>query len=415
MGCSSASGIDSSQLSRSSPSLGGLSIIVVFKQDPNPRILLFSQRNASKRLPFRCAHFEFEGVISHIDAVDLLAPRFDVSTLRHATAKKVAYHLPFALNPGIPPARLDREYELFLAICGDPTDLLRINALGNWRKQCRRAVCLIDELWIRQMKAYGNYLRMLDKFDCVFLYYRNSITPLSKEISSKCLYLPPGVDTLRLCPYPAAPKRVVDVYSMGRRSAVTHQALLELAAKKHLFYIYDSTTADQVIDPDEHRELFANIVKRSRYFIVNPGLIDRPDVRGDQIEIGNRYFEAAASGTLMIGERPRNDAFAELFDWPDSLIDLPYGSPTIGDIIERWDHQPERQERARRTSVAQSLLRHDWVHRWETILEAVDLSPLPLVAERKTQLADMADRVMMGPSAPARASQESTPSSGLSA
>src|SRR5258708_7860908 len=65
--------IDSSQFSRSSPSLGGLPIIVVFKQDPNPRILMFSQRNASKRLPFRCAHFEFEGVISHIDAVDLLA------------------------------------------------------------------------------------------------------------------------------------------------------------------------------------------------------------------------------------------------------------------------------------------------------------------------------------------------------
>ena len=244
------------------------------------------------------------------------------------------------------------------------------------------------------MRPYRNYLRMLNRFDCVFLYYRNSVTPLAKQISSRCFYLPPGVDTIRLCPYPTEPERVVDVYSMGRRSAATHRALLELTAKKHLFYVYDSTTADQVIDPDEHRELFANLVKRSRYFIVNPGLIDRPDVRGDQIEIGNRYFEAAASGSLMIGERPQNEAFAELFDWPDSLIDLPYGSPDIGSIIKRWDDQPERQERARRISVTQSLLRHDWVYRWETILKAVDLSPLPLAAERKTQLAGIANQVM---------------------
>jgi hypothetical protein len=371
----------------------------MFKQDLNPRVLVFSQRNASKRLPFRCAHFEFEDVISHIDAAELLAPRFDFSTRRHALAKTLAYHSPLLLNPGIPTGRFERNYDLFFAVCGDPTDLLRIHALGNWRSKCQKAVCLIDELWVRQMGSYRNYLRLLDQFDCVFVYYRNSVEPLTKYIASKCFYLPPGVDTLRLCPYPDNLERVVDVYSMGRRSAVTHHALLQLADKRRLFYIYDSTTADQVIDPDEHRDLFANLIKRSRYFIVNPGLIDRPDVRGDQIEIGNRYFEAAASGSLMIGERPKNDVFAELFDWPDSLIDLPYGSPNIGEVIKDWDSQPERQYQARKTSVMQSLLRHDWVYRWETTLAAIGLPVLPRAQERKSQLSDLANQVMNGCSA----------------
>jgi hypothetical protein len=256
------------------------------------------------------------------------------------------------------------------------------------------------------MGPYRNYLRLLQPFDHVFLYYRNSVKPLAKRITSRCSYLPPGVDTIRLCPYPEAPERSVDVYSIGRRSAVTHQALLEMAAKRDLFYIYDSTTADQVIDPDEHRDLFANIVKRSRYFIVNPGLIDRPEVRGEQIEVGNRYFEAAASGTLMIGERPQNDAFAELFDWPDSLVDLPYGSPAIADVIDEWDSQPERQNRARRTSVAQSLLRHDWVYRWETILQAVNLAPTPRAVERRLRLSNLADEVMSGSATAASCGQQ---------
>src|SRR5207245_9603073 len=102
------------------------------------------------------------------------------------------------------------------------------------------------------------------------------------------------------------PKRVVDVDSIGRRSEITHRRLLRMVAKNGIFYLHDSISGDQAIDSKEHRALVARVAKRSRYFIVNPGLIDRPEIRGNQIEIGNRYFEGAASGTIMVGERPNN-------------------------------------------------------------------------------------------------------------
>src|SRR5271157_6525080 len=133
------------------------------EQSERPRTLIFSQRNLSKILPFRCAHFEFEDVISQIDSVELLAPRVDPSTLRHTIAKRIAYHTPLALNPGIQQIPIKAHYDLFLAICGNPTDLLRVSALGNWRANCKTAVCLIDEMWATQMVAYHNFLRMLDK------------------------------------------------------------------------------------------------------------------------------------------------------------------------------------------------------------------------------------------------------------
>jgi hypothetical protein len=363
------------------------------RQTQEPRTLILSQRNHSRNLPFRCAHFEFEDLISQIDSAEILAPRVDLSSWRHRIAKQIAYHTPLALNPGIQPTPIDAHYDLFLAICGNPTDLLMLSALGNWRATCKKAVCLIDELWVTQMTSYRSFLRMLEKFDVVMLYYSQSVEPLNERIGRKCVFLPPGVDTIRFCPYPHPPKRVVDVYSIGRRSEITHRTLLRMAAEDGLFYLHDSIAADQVLDPTEHRALFANVAKRSRYFMVNPGLIDRPDIRGDQIEIGNRYFEAAASGTIMLGERPDNAEFEKLFDWPDSVLHLPYNAADVDRIVNALDNEPEKQEGMRRMNVKQALLRHDWVYRWEAILKAVGLEPMREVSQRKELLRSLAEGI----------------------
>ena len=366
----------------------------VEEQSERPRTLIFSQRNLSQILPFRCAHFEFEDVISQIDSAEMLAPRLDPSTRRHMLAKQFAYHTPLVLNPGIERTPIRAGYDLFMAICGDPTDLLRVNAIGDWRSSCKKAVCLIDEVWVTEIERYRNFLRMLGKFDVVVLYYSQSVKPVNELIGeTKCIFLPPGVDTLRFCPYVNPPKRTVDVYSIGRRSAITHRAFMRMAAEDSLFYLHDSIFADHVLDPTEHRILFANVSKRSRYFIVNPGLIDRPDIRGTQIEIGNRYFEAAASGSILLGERPLNSEFDKFFDWPDALIDLPYDSPDVDKILKELDKQPERQNAMRQMNMQQALLRHDWVYRWEAILKVAGVAPLPQLEARKEHLRSLAERV----------------------
>jgi hypothetical protein len=359
------------------------------------RTLIYSQRNLSSIQPFRCAHFEFEDVVAEIDNADFVAPSFNPNTRRQHYAKQLAYHTPIKWNPGIKKIPIERQYDLFFAICGNPTDLLRICSAVDWRRSCRQAVCLIDEMWAKEVPNYRNYLRMLSQFDQVILYYSRSVTPANKSMGApKCTFLPPAVDALRFCPYPNPPARTIHVYSVGRRSAVTHKSFLRMAAENETLYLYDSTSADRVLDPIEHRVLVANLAKRSRYYIVNPGLIDRPEVRGDQIEIGNRYFEGAAAGNILLGERPRNGQFEHFFDWPHSLIDLPYNSPDAAEIVRALDRQPELQVEIQKQNVEQSLLRHDWAYRWESILRLVGLESMPQLAERKRKLQGLADQVM---------------------
>lgn len=359
-----------------------------------PRVLLFSQRNIFNHFLFRCPHYEFEDVVCQMDSVDVLAPRagkwFDS---RYGLAKRLAWYSSVALNPGVPSVKVNKTYDLFFAVCGSPVDLLTINTIGNWKDFAKTSVCLVDELWVRELPAYKHLLKILAKFDFVMLYYSQGVKAIGEAVASKCSFLPPGIDSILFCPYPAFPDRGVDVYSIGRRSEVTHQQLLKMARDNGIFYLHDSISSDRAINATEHRALLANTAKRSRYFIVNPALIDRPSVRGTQNEMGNRYFEGAASGAIMIGEQPDNEDFEKLFDWPRAVLPLPYNSGDIAKVIEDSDSQPAEQARMRQNNVVNTLLRHDWAYRWEAILTAAGLTPMPGLLERKRRLKHLAKEI----------------------
>jgi hypothetical protein len=363
-------------------------------QPTKPRVLIFSLRNIFGKALFRCPHYEFEDIIREIDSAVLLAPELDPSSARSTFATRLAYHAPLKLNPGIQRLPAKTHYDIFFTICGFPQDLLMVNAVGNLRDMCRTSVCLIDEIWVKQMFKQRHFLRILAKFDIVMLYFNHTVKPLSERIGRRCVFLPSGIDAILFCPYPDPPKRVIDVYSMGRRSEITHQRLLKMGQESGLFYLYDSIGGSQAINSKEHRALLANIAKRTRYFIVNPGKIDDPETTGNQIATGSRYFEGSAAGTIMVGERLKNEEFEELFDWPDAVTQLPYDSCDIDMVIKDLDGDPERQDRIRRTGIVRALMRYDWVYRWEAVLKAAGLEPVQGVLERKQRLKKLAEAVL---------------------
>ena len=355
----------------------------------SPRVLIFSLRNIFGKALFRCPHYEFEDLICEIDSAELLAPKVDPSSKRLRFATRLAFHAPITLNPGIEKISAKRHYDILFTICGYPQDLIMFDAASYLRESCTKSVCLLDELWVKEIASHRHFLRVLANFDVVMLYYSQTVQPLSEQIGRTCMFLPPGVNAILFCPYPNLPKRVIDVCSIGRRSETTHQKLLKMVRESDLFYLHDSISGE-AINWSEHRALLANVAKRSRYFIVNPGKIDEPEKRGNQIEVSNRYFEGAASGAVMIGERPDNEVFNRLFDWPEAVVELPYNSPDIDLIIGELDRDPERQGRIRQNGVVQALRRHDWVYRWETILKTVGLEPMQGLLERKKRLNDLA-------------------------
>lgn len=358
-----------------------------------PRILMVSQRNFYPNHLWRCPHYEFEDIVCQMDSVELLAPiPGKYYNMCNKIARGVKKHSGIALYPGIPQIKLKNSYDMLFLLCSYPRDLLNINIVNNWRDYCKTSVCFVDEIWVKEIFDQRGYLELLSKFDHVILYYSQSVKPVSEFIGRECSFLPPGIDSIKFCPYPDPPVKVIDVYSIGRRSEATHKKLLEIVKENNIFYVYD-TIAGGAINSIEHRNMFANMAKRSRYFIVNPGHIDRLEARGIQMEISNRYFEGTSAGCILIGEIPRNEAFERLFNWPDAVIHLPFGSENIDAIINELDKQTDRGNKIRRNNIVQSLRRHDWVYRWESVLKIAGLDSLPGVLARKNQLEKMAKMV----------------------
>ena len=360
----------------------------------SPRVLMFSVRNIYYDRVFMSQTFEFEDIVRQIDSVAQVAPpRKKHFALRKRIALRIGKNFNIPLNPGTPRIIIDKHYDLFFAVCQFPSELLMVNAVKGWKENCNTSICFLSEIWLKDMHDYKSSLKVLSDFDYVLTNCSQSVRRINEVIRGKCLYFPPGIDAILFCPYPEPPQRVIDVLSIGRRSEKTHKALLRMVKENKMFYTYDTINDYHVFNTEEHRQLLANKAKRSWYFIVNPGKIDNHDETGTQSEFGFRYFEGAASGAIMIGEYPKNEEFKKIFSWPDAVVHVPYDSESVKQIINEMDQQHDRQEQVRRNNVVQSLLQHDWVYRWETILTLAGLQPMPELFERKKRLKELSSIV----------------------
>jgi len=146
-----------------------------------------------------------------------------------------------------------------------------------------------------------------------------------------------------------------------------------------------------VFDHQQHREHFANVAKRSQYFVVAPGKIDVADETQGQVEVGYRYFEGAAAGAVMIGQSPDCRAFGEMFPWPDAVIQVRPDGSDVMEVLGRLTSQPERVSVIGLRNTAEALLRHDWVYRWREIFRIAGVEPSPGMLARERRLKDVAE------------------------
>jgi hypothetical protein len=367
------------------------------------KALLLSERRIADLVAY-CLAYEFEDIFAavtgaqRIDATDLPALEFSRRAYKFA---RLAFGSPRLARRLAPYPRskvvLERDFELFFPMFNHPYELYSLAIIPNWRQRCHKAACFITEIWSDLLPEY--LLELLSSFDHVFVGYRHSVQDVARITGRPCTYLPSAVDVLRFTPASLDQPRPIDFCNIGRRSPVTHQALLEEAERHQSFYYYDTVAASgndlkqrtfRVDSPHEHRGMLATILKHSCYYIANRSYVNQPEFTAGRDEISARFYEGAAAGTVMIGEAPRTEEFKRQFDWPDAVIHMPFDSPDIGRMLADLNGDPERLRAVRRNNAREAALRHDWLHRIRVVFNVLGLLPTEEMRARGQRLDQIA-------------------------
>jgi hypothetical protein len=295
---------------------------------------------------------------------------------------------------------LRRDFELFFPMFSHTHELYGLATIPNWRERCGKAACFITEVWSDQLPEY--LVELLAQFDHIFLGFRQSVQQVARITGRPCSYLPLATDVVRFAPASLEDPRPIDLCNIGRRSPITHRALLQEAERRAgFFYYYDTVAASgsdmkqrtfRVDNAAEHRRLLASLLKRSRYYITHRSRVNEPEFTTGREEISARFYEGAAAGTVMIGDAPRSEEFDRQFDWPHAVIRIPFDAPDIANALANLDSDPALLATVRRTNVHQAAVRHDWVHRIRVVFNALGLPCTEAMEARVNSLEQIAAR-----------------------
>jgi hypothetical protein len=376
-------------------------------EDSRLNVLLLSQRQIADLAAY-CLAYEFEDTFAavtdaqRIDVTDFPAVEFSRRAYKLA---RLAFGSPRLAHQLAPSPRnkvvLDCDFDLFFPVFSHTYELYSLGMISNWRQRCRKAACFISEVWSDMVPEY--LLELLSAFDHVFIGHRHPVEDVARITGRPCTYLPLAVDVPRFAPLSCDKPRPIEVCNVGRRSLVTHQALLDDAERRHSFYYYDTVAASgsdlkdrtfRVDSPHEHRRKLATLLKHSCYYIANRSYVNRPEFTAGRDEVSSRFYEGAAAGTVMIGEAPRTEEFKQQFDWSDALIHVPFDSPDIGRILANLNGDPERLRAIRRNNVRQAAQRHDWLHRILVVFDTLGLAPTQKMRARAKRLEQIASNAL---------------------
>ncbi len=310
-------------------------------------------------------------------------------------ASKIAQRLTGRHRPMMQPHRVTEQFDLFLYVCSVTSEIVQLERIEGWRERSRKAAVFVFESWTASADEERHYYRLFDQFDHVFLFNPSSVPAVQQRTSARCSYMPAGIDCLLATPVPHLRSRPIDVYGMGRVDQAVHNQFVDLTLADQLLYLWDTVPSRVPVGGYlQARQRTYHAIRNSKFFLSFnfsiPSEKSRLEARGEEA-IPARVFEGAAAGAVLLGSKPPLAEYDDLFDWPDALIEVPPDPADLKEFMSELERQTERIRHAGMTNALECLRRHDWVYRWEEMLRVLELPVPPGAAERKAQLAALAN------------------------
>ena len=265
---------------------------------------------------------------------------------------------------------------LMIGISGPDLELL--SSIPKWRERFDVVIAYIFDSWAPEIYSKNVY-----HLDHLFVAVPEIIDELKKRFAIPVSLLPFAADVLvqGSCQL----KRSIDLTSFGRIPSQYDTAFSNKFNQPGSEQIYYKSTPrieeefpklpyEMRRDEPDTRLLF-HILRHSKLTLAFDPLY--PGMRRFPYSfITLRWFYGTATGGAIVGKRPTTPLMDELMNWEDATIELPDDPQKSVEFINELLQDEVRLNSIYKRNYVESLARHDWRHRIQSMLEAVKI-PLP--------------------------------------
>ena len=263
----------------------------------------------------------------------------------------------------------DANGDLLLVVARSPSDLRMIYSVANARRRFRHiAGYVIDSYFTEDFKS------SVKNYDHVFSTTEEGADIVRAKFGVSSSVLRQGFDCLSWAN--VDPVRCIDVIGFGRQPQSFHREFQRSfhTRQSNVLYLHSPIGSSAGPAVWDERPMMLKLLQRSKMSLAFHLLVEPQGNRPRAANfVTSRWFESLATGCIVVGKRPPGKMAAEMFDWPNALIELPDIPSEATDLIQTLLSDAEFLQEVRKRNVLEMCRQHDWRYRIRDIYAQFDL------------------------------------------
>jgi hypothetical protein len=273
---------------------------------------------------------------------------------------------------------VERDAELLLVVARTPSDLSMLYSLTDSGKRFRKIAGYVIDSYFSE-----GFESSVKSYDHIFSTTQEGAHIVRTRYGVSSSVLPQGFDCLAWASTDR--ERSIDLLGFGRQPASYHLEFQRSfhAAHSDILYLHSPIGAKAGTAVWVERPMMLKLLQRSKMSLAFHLMVEPDEARPRAASfVTSRWFESLTAGCIIVGRRPPGEMAAEMFDWPNALIDLPNQPSESTEFIKSLACDASFLQETRTRNVIEMCRRHDWRYRIRDIYQHFELSlPESLTAE----------------------------------